>query len=89
MSVFADLRRFAIHIIPRLLRDAGGAMDKQKMHGEVERLFIGNQQWPDELLRTGKRGCLAKTNAIAWAMSDLVVEKVLERSMGSQTVRLR
>ncbi len=87
-SAFSDLRTFARHAIPELLRAQGGWMGKQEMHKHIEQQFIGNDPWPDELLAVGKSGCQAKTNAIAWAMSDLVVERVLRRSVGSSIVQL-
>jgi len=88
MTSFAELRDFAKDTIPALLLEAGGQMDKEQMHARVERLFIGDQQWPHELTRIQKGGCSVKRNAIAWAMANLVTEGVLCRSLGQPVVRL-
>ncbi len=87
-SSFSDLRRFARSTIPDLLRGAGGFMDKQEMHDRIERMFIRDAHWPAELLLVQKNGCTAKTNAIAWAMADLVMRGVTQKSMGNPVVRL-
>ena len=85
---FSDLRNFARVTIPDLLRAAGGVMDKQVMHRTIEAMFVRGGQWPADLLRVQKNGCSAKTNAIAWAMADLVMRGVTHKSMGDSVVRL-
>jgi hypothetical protein len=87
-SSFSDLRDFARDTIPALLLEAGGEMDKQRMHARVEYLFIGDGTWPEELNRIQKGGCTVRRNAIAWAMANLVREGVISPSSGLPSVRL-
>jgi hypothetical protein len=64
-------------------------MNKEDLHGEIERLFSVGHPLPLELQRVEESGALAKTNAIAWAMAHLVMRGILEPSAGKPTVRLR
>ena len=89
MKDFEDLRSFARSTIPPLLREHGGTMEKETMHLEIERRFANGQALPDALERVEQSGRRVKRNAIAWALHDLVVRRVIEPSSGKSTVRLR
>lgn len=88
MKTFADLRLFARDTIPLLLLEAGGEMSKEQMHQLVERLYAQGKPMPEELDCVSASGTQVKRNAVAWAMRDLVMDGILERSSGRSTVRL-
>ena len=59
------------------------------MHHEIERRFANGGALPDSLEGVQRNGTRVKRNAIAWAMHDLVVRRVIEPSSGKSKVILR
>jgi hypothetical protein len=83
------LRNFAYVVIPRLLRASGGRLEKPEMRAEIRRQFEEGGRWAEELDRVHGGGCTVWLNEIAWAMSKLVVERVIRPSSGQTFVELR
>jgi hypothetical protein len=88
MREFGTLRQFALNTIPTLLKERGGCMDKATMHAHIEREYLQGRPMPEELQRINGAGCRAARNSIAWAMSQLVVRRVLLPSAGRPIVCL-